>query len=529
MGSVATAGRPHPPTLRIGGWLSLPVRARSLVVGGSLLVVVLVVAVLTLTLGELGIALGNIVPTVQGAGTRRDEIVLLAFRGPRLVVGLAAGAALAVSGALFQTVTRNPLGSPDIIGITSGASAGAAAFGLLWPGILPLPAGALVGAFVAMALVFVGTGSGFSSPARMLLVGIGVSAMSLAFVQWVLVRAGREQATVLASYLNGSLAARDWDHAATIVTAVVVLVPCALLLGRRLQLIEMGDEQADALGARSATTRTLTILVAIGLAAGAALAVSGALFQTVTRNPLGSPDIIGITSGASAGAAAFGLLWPGILPLPAGALVGAFVAMALVFVGTGSGFSSPARMLLVGIGVSAMSLAFVQWVLVRAGREQATVLASYLNGSLAARDWDHVATIVTAVVVLVPCALLLSRRLQLIEMGDEQADALGARSATTRTLTILVAIGLATAAVSVAGPIAFIALVAPQIARRVTRSAGPNILASALMGAFLLSLADLVTQQLPIDVTLPVGVVTALLGGIYLGFLLIAQWNRGTL
>ncbi|SFN41527.1 FecCD family ABC transporter permease [Mycetocola miduiensis] len=351
-GSVATAVRPHPPTLRIGGWLSLPLRARSLVVGGSLLVVILVVAVLTLTLGELGIALGNIVPTVQGAGTRRDEIVLLAFRGPRLVVGLAAGAALAVSGALFQTVTRNPLGSPDVIGITSGASAGAAAFGLLWPGILPLPAGALVGAFVAMALVFIGTGSGFSSPARMLLVGIGVSAMSLAFVQWVLVRAGREQATVLASYLNGSLAARDWDHATTIVTAVVVLVPCALLL---------------------------------------------------------------------------------------------------------------------------------------------------------------------------------SRRLQLIEMGDEQADALGARSATTRTLTILVAIGLATAAVSVAGPIAFIALVAPQIARRVTRSAGPNILASALMGAFLLGLADLVTQQLPIDVTLPVGVVTALLGGIYLGFLLIAQWNKGSL
>jgi iron complex transport system permease protein len=176
-----------------------------------------------------------------------------------------------------------------------------------------------------------------------------------------------------------------------------------------------------------------------------------------------------------------------------------------------------------------MSLAFVQWVLVRAGREQATVLAAYLNGSLAARDWDHAATIWAAVVVLVPCALLLSRRLQLIEMGDEQADALGARSATARALSILVAIGLATAAVSVAGPIAFIALVAPQIARRLSRSAGPNILASALMGGFLLSLADLCTQQLPIGVTLPVGVVTALLGGIYLGYLLIAQWKKGTL
>ena len=348
----APARRSGSPVLRIGGWLSLPVRPRSIVLGGILIAAVVVVSVLTLTLGELGIPLESIVPTLLGDGVGRDQIVFTAFRGPRLVVGIAAGAALAVSGALFQTVTRNPLGSPDVIGLTSGASAGAAAFGLLWPGTLPLPVGALIGAFLAMALVFFGTGTGFSSPARILLIGIGVSAMSLAFVQWVLVRAGREQATVLATYLNGSLAARDWEHAATI------------------------------------------------------------------------------------------------------------------------------------------------WV---------------------------------AIVVLIPCALLLSRRLQLIEMGDEQADALGARSTSARALSILVAIGLATAAVSVAGPVSFIALVAPQIARRLSRSAGPNILASALMGAFLLSIADLLTQQLPIAVTLPVGVLTAAIGGIYLGYLLIAQWKKGTI
>lgn len=342
----------HPPVVRLGNWLSVPVRPRSLALGGILIVAILVTGLLTLTLGTLGIALGDLVPTLLGDGEGRDEIVLTAFRGPRLVVGIAAGAALAVSGALFQTVTRNPLGSPDVIGLTAGASAGAAAFGLMWPGVLPLPAGALVGAFAAMALVFFGTGTGFSSPARMLLIGIGVSAMSLAFVQWVLVRAGREQATVLATYLNGSLASRDWGHALTI------------------------------------------------------------------------------------------------------------------------------------------------WV---------------------------------AIVVLIPCALLLSRRLQLVEMGDEQADALGARSTSARALSILVAIGLAAAAVSVAGPISFIALVAPQIARRLSRSAGPNILASALMGAFLLSVADLLTQQLPFAVTLPVGVITAILGGIYLGYLLIAQWRKGTI
>jgi iron complex transport system permease protein len=263
------------------------------------------------------------------------------------------------------------------------------------------------------------------------------------------------------------------------------------------------------------------------IAAGAAFAVAGTLFQTVTRNPLGSPDVIGLTAGASAGAVAFGLLWTGVLPLPAGALIGALAAMALVWVGTGRGFSSPSRMLLVGIGVSAMALALVQYAISRVGLEQATVLAAYLTGSLAARDWNH-AAIIWVALLLLPCALLLSRRLQLVEMGDEQADALGARPANTRLLAILVAIGLATAAVTVSGPIAFIALVAPQIAKRLIRSPGPAVVLSALMGAFLLTLADLLAQQLPFQVQLPVGILTAMLGGIYLGYLLITEWKKGT-
>ncbi|KQV07880.1 FecCD family ABC transporter permease [Leifsonia sp. Root112D2] len=268
--------------------------------------------------------------------------------------------------------------------------------------------------------------------------------------------------------------------------------------------------------------------LAVAVLVGAAYGVSGTLFQTVTRNPLGSPDVIGLTSGAAAGAAAFGLLWTGILPMPVGALLGACAAMALVWLGTGRGFSSPARMLLIGIGVSAVSLAFVQYVIARAGLEQATLLAAYLNGSLSSRSWSDAAIIGVSVVVLLPLALLLTRRLQLMEMGDEQADALGARSAVTRGLAILLAILLATAAVSVAGPIAFIALTAPQIARRLARTAGPHIVLSALMGAFLLALADLVTQQSPFVVQLPVGIVTAAIGGIYLGYLLVAEWKKGT-
>jgi iron complex transport system permease protein len=264
------------------------------------------------------------------------------------------------------------------------------------------------------------------------------------------------------------------------------------------------------------------------LATGAALGVAGALFQTVTRNPLGSPDVIGLGSGASAGAAVFTLLLPGILPTPVGALVGALAAMGLVWLGTGRGFSSPGRMILVGIGVSAMAVAVIQFVMTRAGQQQATVLAAYINGTLADRSWTDVATVGIPVLALVPCALVLGRRLDLIEMGDELADSLGARSDLTRNLVILVAIGLATASVAAAGPISFVALTAPQVARRLARAPGAGILLSALMGAVIMTGADLLVQQSPFGVQLPVGLLTAVVGGVYLGYLLLREWKKGT-
>lgn len=267
----------------------------------------------------------------------------------------------------------------------------------------------------------------------------------------------------------------------------------------------------------------------VGVAAGAALAVSGALFQTVTRNPLGSPDVIGLGIGAGAGAAASGLLWPGIVPLPVGALIGAGAAIGLVWFGTGRGFSSPSRLILTGIGVSAMGAAFVQYVIARAGREEATVLAAYLSGSLASRGWDDVAIIWVSLVLLLPPALLLGARLRLIEMGDEAADALGARSNFTRVLSIVIAVGLSAAAVSVAGPVAFVALAAPQVAKRLTRAPGAAIVLSAIVGAVILCASDLLVQQAPFGVQLPVGVVTAAVGGVYLGYLLLREFRKGTI
>ncbi|WP_265521621.1 FecCD family ABC transporter permease [Oerskovia flava] len=267
-------------------------------------------------------------------------------------------------------------------------------------------------------------------------------------------------------------------------------------------------------------------LVAIG--AGAALGMSGAIFQSVTRNPLGSPDIIGLNAGAAAGAVATSLVWPGVVPVPVGALLGGAVAVGLVLLGSGRGFAAPYRMVVIGIGVGAMAIAFVQYAMTRARREDATEIAAWISGSLAARSWSDVTLVAVALVVLVVLALLCTRGLQQVEMGDDVALALGSRPGRVRAGAVAVGVGLSAAAVVVAGPIAFVALVAPQVGRRLTLSTGPGLVVAAALGALLLSVADLLAVHLPWTSPLPTGIVTAGLGGVYLAALLVREWRRGT-
>ncbi|CAL9347598.1 Vitamin B12 import system permease protein BtuC [Streptomyces sp. enrichment culture] len=264
----------------------------------------------------------------------------------------------------------------------------------------------------------------------------------------------------------------------------------------------------------------------VGVGTGAALGLSGALFQSVTRNPLGSPDVIGLGAGAGAGAAVAALFFPGVLPVPVGALAGAAAAMVLVYVSTGTGFRNPGRLIVAGIGVAAIALAFTQYVVYVMEREAATVLAAYVNGSLAARAWHHAGTIWLVLAVAVPLTVLIARRLDISEMGDELANGLGAEPKNTRVAAVVLSVVLSAGAVSVAGPISFIALTAPQIARRLTGGTGAHLTLSALMGALLLAVADLAAQQLPTAASLPVGIYTMALGGIYLGYLLVREWQR---
>lgn len=268
------------------------------------------------------------------------------------------------------------------------------------------------------------------------------------------------------------------------------------------------------------------LLVAVGV--GLALGLSGSLFQTVTRNPLGSPDVLGLGAGAGAGVAMTTLLGSGMVPAPVGAVAGAGIAILLVWWSSGVGFASPARVIVTGIGVASMATALTHYVVAVALHDAAHDLAAYTMGSLGTRSMEHAALIGVALAVLLPALVLLAHRLRPMDLGDELADTLGSGAARTRTAAIVLAVLLAAAAVAVAGPISFVALTAPHIARRLTRAPGPNLAVSALVGAMILVSADLAAQQLPFLDGLPVGIVTAGVGGVYLGHLLIVEWRRAS-
>lgn len=262
----------------------------------------------------------------------------------------------------------------------------------------------------------------------------------------------------------------------------------------------------------------------VAVAAGAALGLAGWLFQGPLRNPLASPDIIGVTAGAGAGAVLCQLLAPTV-PVQVGAVTGAVLAVTVTYLATGTGFRSPARMVLAGIGVAGLSLAVVQLVVAMVLRDRAMALVAHLTGSLNARDPGHALFAVIAVLVGFPITWLVAERARVLELGDDLANGLGAPPGASRTVLIGLGVLWCAVAVSVAGPVGFVALAAPQIARRLVGIRG-ELAATALVGAVLLAGADLAVQQAPVVSGLPVGVLTAGLGGIYLGGILAANFRK---
>ncbi|WP_445375490.1 FecCD family ABC transporter permease [Photorhabdus tasmaniensis] len=255
---------------------------------------------------------------------------------------------------------------------------------------------------------------------------------------------------------------------------------------------------------------------------GAALGVSGAVFQSISRNALGSPDVIGFTAGAATGAILQIVLFDNSAVRVAISAVagGTLTAVIVYLLSLKSGAIGGYRLILIGIGVGSVLSALNGLLLVKGNLDNAVMANLWLAGSLNARTWIHVFPVLMGVVLLVPLVLLMARKLSIIEMGDDIASQLGIRVERVRLIMIFCAVVLAALATGAAGPIAFVALAAPQLVVRLTRSRNMPVISAALMGTCLLLAADLFTQLLPLQAAVPIGLMTGLIGGIYLIWLL---------
>jgi iron complex transport system permease protein len=286
-------------------------------------------------------------------------------------------------------------------------------------------------------------------------------------------------------------------------------------------IVGHGDPSTDFIIRQLRLPRALTALLV-----GSAFGLSGAIFQSVARNPLASPDLIGITAGAST-AAVFMIVVIGAsgLIVSVGALVGALATAATIYtLAYKRGSASAYRLVLIGIGAAAVLTSATSFMLTRGQIFDVQRATVWLTGSLNGRSWDHVRPVALAMLVLLPAVAGFARPLRALQLGDDTAKGLGVTVERSRLALILVAVALVAIATAAAGPVAFVAFVAAPVARRLVH-APLTLIPAALVGALLLILSDLAARRVFAPTELPVGIVTGVIGAPYLIWLL-ARANR---
>ncbi len=334
---------------------------------------------------------------------------------------------------------------------------------------------------------------------------------------------------LLSGRLSFRLDGRALVVALLLLAAAAVMTVTSLLTGK--YPIALPDALHAMVGEGDDMVRMIVVewrlpRIALAFLLGAALGMSGAIFQSLTRNPLGSPDIIGFSAGSYTGALVVMLLLSGgYYETAAGALIGGIVtAMAVYLLAYRRGVQG-FRLIVVGIGVAAMLSAFNTWMIREADLQAAMSAAIWGAGSLNGLGFEQLLPVVIVLSFVTPVTLFLSRPMRQLEMGDDMARASGVNANRTRLALMILGVALTAIVTAAAGPISFIALAAPQIAKRLTRSAGVALVPSALMGGLLLLAADWAAQH-AFGVQLPVGVMTVSIGGIYFLWLLIREGRK---
>lgn len=331
--------------------------------------------------------------------------------------------------------------------------------------------------------------------------------------------------------LNGPVKLR-LDVRSMVVTAIflaaVIAVALFSLMVGTIKL-SMAEVFAALFGELTGFKRTVVmewrlprILAAIVFGAG--LAVSGSIVQSVTRNPLGSPDILGFTTGSYTGALVVMLVFKSMsfTHIAWGALIGGFATALVIYVFAFRKGTQGFRIIIVGIAISTILGSFNSMLLLQSQAEVALTAGAWGVGSLNGVNWNHTLPAILVVIILLIFALILNRPLREMELGRDTAKAHGVHFEKTQLLLIGIAVALTASATAIMGPVTFVALAAPQIALRFTQTA-ESLAPTAAVGAFILLSADVLAQRMIPGVILPVGVLTLSVGGLYLVWLLFRQ------
>ena len=294
--------------------------------------------------------------------------------------------------------------------------------------------------------------------------------------------------------------------AACALSVGTLAIPLDRLLGALLGI----GERPDVIVAGKRLAR-----ISVSLFVGFALGAAGGLTQSLTRNPLASPDILGVTAGASL-FAVLAIVFPiaglaASVTVPVSAFIGGLLATSAVVALTWRRGLDPFRLVLAGIAITAICGSITQWLLMRTDTEWAAVAMRWLSGSVASATFADVSFLLPVCVLGSVAMLFTTHALGALRLGPDLAQGLGVRVGRSQLAILLLAVALVSCATAVAGPVGFVAFVAPQIAMRVFGTAGPPVFAAGLVGAFMVGAADIVARWLPVE--LPVGIITSLIGG----------------
>ncbi|WP_405421924.1 FecCD family ABC transporter permease [Streptomyces erythrochromogenes] len=313
----------------------------------------------------------------------------------------------------------------------------------------------------------------------------------------------------------------------TLVLLLALLVTSVLLGG--LRNIPAGDVLPAAFGLRTGLADYMIHRIRLpralaALLGGALFGLAGALYQRLIRNPLATPDVVGISAGAGAGAVTVLLLVPAIpYGVEAAAVAGAFVMVgAVLLLSRQGGKVDTYRLVVIGIGLAAVATAYTNYLFTMAGEQGLAQVMRWLVGSVSGATWDGVTTLAVALAVCGICSALLHRPLASMSLGDELASGLGTRVGAARTAALLLGAGAAALATSVTGPIGFVSLVSGPVAARFVGTERALALAPAV-GAVIVLAADVLAQHGPLISPVPTGAVTALIGAPYFVLLILRR------